>query len=265
MKKEKAIIKTAIEQTLISRSKVIFRLTLSAISLVTTILIWQAVYNANQQISNYTLQEMVTYSFLSFLLNRTSLSIHWRISHDIGTGEINNYLLLPFHYLHFRFLKAFGSRLIADTILSLPVFIGLAWIYKNYLLPPNSLQHLALIFLLVLPLTLFLNLFYTSIIGLSGFWTTEISGLFYLIGSISKFVGGALLPLSAFPTSWQKVLNALPFRYLYAFPIDVYLGKLTMLEIGVGLFVQALWVLSFYIILKIIWHFGIRRHEAYGS
>ncbi len=265
MKKEKAIIKTAIEQTLISRSKVIFRLALSAISLVTTILIWQAVYNANQQISTYSLQEMVTYSFLSFLLNRISLSIHWNISYDIGTGEINNYLLLPFRYLHFRFLKSFGSRLIADTILSLPVFLGLAWIYKKYLLAPSSLQHITLIFLLVLPLTLFLNLFYTAIIGLTGFWTIEVTGLFYLIGSISKFLGGAMFPISAFPNSWQNVLKALPFRYLFAFPIDIYLGKIHPRQIGIGLIVQALWVLSFYIILKIIWHFGIRRHEAYGG
>ncbi len=264
MKKELAIIKTAIEQNIISRSKLLFRLFLSLISLITTIIIWQSIYKTGQQISTYNLYEIVTYSFLSFLLDRISVSTHWRVAHDIGEGTINNYLLLPFHYLKYRITKSWGERVFADFILSLPVFLLLIVIYRNLLIGPASTHHLLLL-LLIIPLTLFLNCFYTTIIGLSGFWTTEISGLFYLIGSISKFVGGALLPLSAFPESWQKILNALPFRYLYAFPIDVYLGKLNLFQIGVGLIVQALWVISFYVILKIIWHFGIRRHEAFGG
>ena len=265
MKKDKTIVKVSLEQTLVSRSRVIFRLILEAISLITTILIWEAVYRANQSIASYSLKELITYSFLSFLLQRISSSVHWRISYDISTGEINNYLLLPFHYLRFRFLKFLGSRLLADTFLSLPVFFGLLWIYKRYILAPQNLQNILLIIFLILPLTIILNLLYTAAIGLTGFWTTEITGLFYLIGGISRFLGGALFPISAFPQSWQMILKALPFRYFYAFPLDFYLGKISNQQIIVGIAVQLLWLISFYSILKVIWHFGIRRYEAFGG
>jgi len=265
MKKDKAIIKTAIEQNLIERSQVIYWLILSSISLITTIVIWKAVYGSGQQIGNYNLNEMVTYSFISFILRRIRIHTHWGVTYAISTGQINNYLLLPYNYLRLRFLKSFGKRIVANQIISLPVFLGLAIIYKSNLLLPGNKTNLLILLFAVIPMTIFLNYLYTTCIGLVSFWTTEITGLFYLIGSISSFLGGALFPISAFPKTWQLVLKALPFRYLFAFPIDIYLGKLNQQQIYLGLIVQVLWVISFYIILRIIWHFGLRRHEAYGG
>jgi ABC-2 type transport system permease protein len=59
---------------------------------------------------------------------------------------------------------------------------------------------------------------------LVAFWADNCWSLLVAHRIVASLLGGLLLPLSLFPRWSQPALDALPFRYMFAFPVDVLLG-----------------------------------------
>jgi ABC-2 type transport system permease protein len=57
----------------------------------------------------------------------------------------------------------------------------------------------------------------------------------------------------------------MPFQWGFAFPIDLLMGRLTPHETWVGFGIQAAWIFGGTVMIKILWHFGIRRYSAVGA
>ncbi len=74
-----------------------------------------------------------------------------------------------------------------------------------------------------------------------GFWFLEVTSLLYIVMTLNFFISGHMLPLDLLPQPWSGILKALPFQYMAYFPAVVFLGKVTGIDLAVGLLAELLW------------------------
>lgn len=68
-----------------------------------------------------------------------------------------------------------------------------------------------------------------------------------------------------FPLVLQGVLKYLPFSALNYTPVMIYMGKFNTNEIIFSIGVQVVWLIIFYVALKVLWKRAIKRLTVLGG
>jgi ABC-2 type transport system permease protein len=74
-----------------------------------------------------------------------------------------------------------------------------------------------------------------------------------------------LVPVTLLPPWAQQVSNFLPFQWTFNFPIVALIGNLSPLQLGAGLAAQALWIVGGFLLVNVVWRFGVRRFSSVGN
>ena len=96
-------------------------------------------------------------------------------------------------------------------------------------------------------------------------WVLEVSTFIFILFAFEYIAGGHLFPLDILPPWLAHALNFTPFPYQLFFPVSVYLGRTTGLELWRGLAIEASWVILFYLVARVTWARGIRKYTAFGG
>jgi len=67
------------------------------------------------------------------------------------------------------------------------------------------------------------------------------------------------------PQPWLTLVELTPLKFLAYFPAAVLLGKIQGQELAIGLAVEALWVVFFILLSRVLFFYGTRRYSAYGG
>ncbi len=102
-------------------------------------------------------------------------------------------------------------------------------------------------------------------IGMIGFWFLEVSSLVFIFMLFSFFFSGQMFPLDMLPGAWGEAVKAVPLQYLAYFPANVWLGKITGPELVRGLWIEAGWVVEFFMIAWLVFRLGVRRYSGFGG
>lgn len=105
----------------------------------------------------------------------------------------------------------------------------------------------------------------TYLLGCLGFWISEVDYLKNAWEQSSNILGGMWVPITFFPDQLQKILDYLPFKYEFYFPVMVFQGKLDMSQVYRGLTIEFIWIVTLFFVLKFVWEKGISRFESYGN
>ena len=73
---------------------------------------------------------------------------------------------------------------------------------------------------------------FEACIGAVGFWLLEVSSLLYIINTLNYFISGHMFPIDLLGEPWATILKALPTQYLAYFPAAVFLGKVQRRELA---------------------------------
>jgi viologen exporter family transport system permease protein len=101
-----------------------------------------------------------------------------------------------------------------------------------------------------------------SSLGLITFWTTRVGPIFQLYIAAELLLSGRLVPMALMPEWVQTLANFLPFRWTFGFPIEALVGNLTTEQLLGGLAAQLFWIVFGSILVRVVWHFAIRRYSA---
>ncbi len=101
-----------------------------------------------------------------------------------------------------------------------------------------------------------------SSLGLVTFWTTRVGPIFELYIAAELLLSGRLVPLSLTPDWVQHLANLLPFQSTFGFPIEALVGNLTDQQLLGGLGAQLFWIMVGSVLVRVVWHFAIRRYSA---
>src|SRR5229473_2828084 len=162
--------------------------------MLTTILLWQAVYagayqtSGQRQLSGFTLNEMIAYLLLVHISRIFSSmpGLAAGIARDIREGTLKKYLLQPIDMIAYlvSYRAAHKAAYIMTSALPYALLFFLCRSYFDKF--PDFLTLLA--FLVSLLLAFAVGFFFEAAIGMIGFWFLEVTSFLYIVNGISYFV-----------------------------------------------------------------------------
>jgi ABC-2 type transport system permease protein len=101
-----------------------------------------------------------------------------------------------------------------------------------------------------------------SSVGLITFWTTRVGPIFQLYIAAELLLSGRLVPMALMPDWVRSIANVLPFQWTFGFPIEALVGNLPTEQLLGGLAMQLLWIVIGAVLVRVVWHFAVRRYSA---
>ncbi len=267
------IFRVSLIERMAYRSDFLLGSILRFLPMITTILLWRAVYLgtgsesavSSKKLGGFTYREMIAYLLLVHISRMFSSmpSLATGIARDIREGTIKKYLIQPLDMIGYLVSYRAAHKCAYITMSCLPyalLFLACAGFFDGF---PDAWTMLA--YACSLLLGFLVGFFFDCCIGMSGFWFLEVTSFLYVINTINFFLSGHMFPLDLLPSSWVTLLKLLPFQYLAYFPAAVFLGKIQGLDLVKGLLLEAAWAVSLVLLARWLYARGLRRYSAYGG
>jgi ABC-2 type transport system permease protein len=241
--------------------------------MLTTILLWQAVYAGAQatagqkKLSGFSYDEMIAYLLLVHISRMFSSmpGLAAGIARDVREGTLKKYLIQPIDMIGYliSYRAAHKMAYIATSALPYGFLFVLCWPYFANL--PSLETGPVVAYVISLLLGFLIGFFFEATIGMIGFWFLEVTSLLYIVNTLNFFVSGQMFPVDLLPPPWDTLLKALPFQYMAYFPAAILVGKVEGPDLIYGLLREAGWVLAFVVVSRWLYRLGLRRYSAYGG
>jgi ABC-2 type transport system permease protein len=239
--------------------------------LITTILLWHAVYKGAEKegggrlAGGFTLHQMIAYLLLIHISRMFSSmpGLSAGIAYDVREGHIKKYLLQPLDLIGYllAYRAAHKAAYIATSAL---LYACLFWRCSDYFDGlPDPLTFLGYVASLLLAFVI--GFFFETAMGMVGFWFLEVSSLLWVVNTLNFFVSGQMFPLELLGHPWDVILRSLPFQYLAYFPAVVFLGRVTGVDLVRGLLIESAWAVAMIVLSRWLYARGLRRYSAYGG
>jgi ABC-2 type transport system permease protein len=224
------------------------------------LVVWSTV--AEQQggsVGGYTPGALAAYYIVWTLVrNINNVFTPFRWEWRIREGQLSGQLLRPLFPIVEDLAFFLGWKPVV-ILLWLPIAAFLALVFQPVLNP--SPLAMAVFPVSLLGAYLIRSLNQTSL-GLITFWTTRVGPIFELYIALELLLSGRLVPLSLMPDWVQRLADVLPFRWTFGFPIEALVGNLSQAQLLGGLAMQLFWIVVGAILVRVVWHFAIKRYSA---
>lgn len=211
-------------------------------------------------IEGFTLEKMIWYYVATETIIMSLIPVHRHIEREIREGDVAIRLNKPYSYLLFHFSTTLAEGSFKALLL---VLVGgtMTW----YMVGPLSFDFSAIPALLVTyGVTMALNFSYAALIGLTAFWTEDVTGLFFVMDRLKWLLGGFLLPVTLFPEPLRSWAEVLPFQLMIYAP-----AKLAVEFTWSGWFDlllrQGALLLVFAAATSLVYALGVRRLNLNGG
>lgn len=258
-----AVIRFDWQSSLEYRSYFFFWAVVESLPFLIMFFLWTFIYSGQDTVGGFNLSQMITYYFLVYLIDRMTITyIEWNIANRIKSGQFASFLYRPMSH-RVTYLASSTSQRILRALITMPVFVVGLLVFGKYF-QGASAANLGL-FLLSLPVAWLLNYFFAMFAGYAAFWLEKADAVIYFRWSLNFYLSGQMLPLSFYGKTLSGILNLLPFRSTFGFPIDLYLGRLSQSQIASGFAVGIFWLLAFIVIERLLYARGIKKFKAIGN
>lgn len=239
--------------------------------MLTTILLWTAVYKGAEdstgrtEIAGYKWREMIAYLLLVHISRMFSSmpGLAGGIARDIRDGSLKRYLIQPLNLVGYLLSYRAAHKVAVIATTSLPYALMFAVCYKFFDRLPDAWTFAAYVASLLMSFVVGFAL--ETCIGMIGFWMLEVSSILYVIMTLNYFISGHMFPIDLLGEPLATILKALPTQYLAYFPAAVFLGKVTGAKLVAGLLQELAWASGLLIVAGLLYRIGLRRYSAYGG
>jgi ABC-type uncharacterized transport system permease subunit len=184
---------------------------------------------------------------------------------DVIEGRLTSKVLYPKDYFVFRFFSLLGRRVQRNS-LEILTFVITAFIATYFFGPiQNTNPQSILILLLFIPISYFVN-------NTLGFWAgslafflkdkREFSAVQDAYNTTKVMLFGLIIPLDQLPFS--SFFSFLPTAYFVHHPMQIYLGKYSLVEIIQTFFFGIMWCLLLWVFARMTFRLGLKKNEAVG-
>ena len=132
------------------------------------------------------------------------------IETDFRSGKLAYLIPRPISYLGYVFAEGCGQAVVYITALGIISYI-FTWGFAGAI--TISGWGLVVVFVSTL-LAVILSIIFKMIIGLLAFWMHHVDPVAWIWEKSLFALGGLLMPLSAYPSGWQKVAKYTPFSVI---------------------------------------------------
>jgi ABC-2 type transport system permease protein len=266
-----AIFRVSLAERMTYRGDFLLGTILRFLPMVTTILLWQAIYAGSRkpvlgssQIT-FAYKEMVAYLLLTHISRMFSSmpGLAGGIAREIREGTLKRYLTQPIDMIGYLLAYRVAHKVTYIVMSSIPYAL-LFFICRGFFDRFPDLPTLAA-YAVSLVLSFLVGFFFEVSVGMVGFWFLEVTSLLYIVMTLNFFISGHMLPLDLLPEPWAGLLKMLPFQYMAYFPAVVFLGKVQGAELFYHLLKELLWAVFFMGAARGLFRLGLRRYSAFGG
>lgn len=267
------ILRITLAERLVYRGDFALGTLMRFLPIITQIFLWWAVFESvgagqteNARLAGYTFHNMVAYYLLSMLGRAFSSmpGLSSQIARQIREGEIKKYLIQPIDMLGFMLLGRVAHKVAYYSVATLP-FALVFFLCRGYFTEGLPSSSTTLAFILSLVMAFLLGFYIDACIGLIGFWFLEISSLLFIYMLLNFFLSGHMFPLDLLPEPWHTLVDFLPFKYMAYFPAAIFLGKVEASRVWWEISVEALWLVAFIVLSRVLYARGLKRYSGYGG
>lgn len=224
--------------------------------------IYKALYGGKTEVDGITMAMVTTNFILSMGLSAVFCVDDYFLPSKIWDGSIANELLRPVSFKGRMVAENLGNAGFNFIFHFMPaLFICVLTIGIN---PPDS----PLMFVLFL-VSAFLGygvLWTISFaVQMTAFWLVNIWSLITIKNVFINVLSGSMIPLWFMPDWMSGVLQLTPFSSIYFAPVQIYLGQLSLQEIGFRYLVQMGWMILIYLVGNLLWIRGQRKLVVQGG
>ncbi|MEY4190616.1 MAG: hypothetical protein RIR17_1352 [Planctomycetota bacterium] len=268
MRKYWNIGKLALKERLTYRGDFLFSTILRFLPMVTSILLWRAVYESSEQseLSGFSFKQLISYLLLVHVSRMFSSmpGLASNLARDIREGVIKRFLIQPVDMIGYLISYRVAHKIayISTSILPYGLLFGSCWSFFDTFPSFKGM----LCFPISLMIGFLIGFYFEAFLGILGFWFLEVTSLLYVVTTLSFFLSGHLIPLDLLDSSpLFSVLKHMPFAYLAYFPAAIFLQKVHDDELIVRLVIGLGWALFFYLLCRIFLALGLKKYSAYGA
>lgn len=267
MRKYVTVFTVALADRLVYRVDFFVSTFLMFIPIVTTVLLWRAIYGGADRtdIGGLRYPEMVSYYLLVMVVRAfgSMPRLASTVASDIRDGELRKYLLQPISYLGYQWTLRVAHKLVYFVMAAGP-YAAVFWLCRSFL--PEWPDGGALCLCVVsLVLAGAIGFFINALLGILGFWFLEIASFLHLFMTVQYFLSGHMFPLALLPPAVRDVVACLPFAYETYYPTLVLLQRTELASPLEVIAVQASWVGVLAAVTWWAWSRGLRRYTAFGG
>jgi ABC-2 type transport system permease protein len=250
--------KVSFQERMEFRWNILMYMSVAVLPALVAIYLWSSVYNS--QNNQEGLRNIVTYYIVAAFVGWRIHPYHWNVMWEILQGRMATALLRPMSFPARTFWYEAGGRMWSTT-LTTPFFVIFAIAMgSNFKAPDNIWNWVYAIVAFTISYVMYF--FMTFTLGLLAIWQNQPEGFFVLFGVGSQWLGGTFVPLALMPDWISRILEWLPFAYVYSLPVKLFMG-LPPEAIWQGFGVQLLWLAISYVIFKLAWQKAVTRFEVY--
>jgi ABC-2 type transport system permease protein len=265
MRKYLGLFKISFEQEFVYRLNFVMWRVRNILQILVAYFLWTTLFIGRGEIFGYNQNQILTYIFGVLIVRALVLSSRAiDVSGEIASGDLTLTLLKPINFFKYWLTRDFSSKALNLFFAFFETLFLVLILRVPFFFQTNFSFLLLFSFSLILAILIFF--FLTLLIDMFTFWVPEMewAGQFIFIVIITEFLSGAIFPLDILPQALQKVIYLLPFPYLIFFPVQIYLGKLTLVSVLGGMMVEGFWVITLGLIVNFMWKKGLLRYEAAG-
>lgn len=261
------IFRVALIERMTYRSDFLLGTILRFLPIVTTVLLWRAIYEGSGQaeLGGFNYREMIAYLLLTNISRMFSSmpGLAGGIAREVREGTLKRYLIQPLDLLGYL-LSSRVAHKVAYITMSFVPYAGLFYLCRGYFDGfPDPLQMLA--FAASLVLAFVVGFYFEASVGMVGFWFLEVTSVLYIVMTLNFFISGHMLPLDLLPQPWSGLLKVLPFQYMAYFPAVVFQGKIRGTELLLHLALELFWAVAFAVLARTLYRAGLKRYSAFGG
>ncbi len=240
------ICKIRIQKALAYKFDVFANIILQCIVMFAASFFWRALYEGKEYVQGVKMEDMLTYTVISSLMAIFfTTCVEDRVIDSIIDGIVATDMMKPINLYGMYFAEDFGNVISLMFQNGLPIFL-IACVFIKIPNPPNALCFFA--FLISLILGFLINWMFAAIFSMWAFSAISMKPMVHLKRHIVRLLSGSIVPMWFFPEWMQSILNVLPFKYMYQLPLSIYIGKISIGEVGKELLIQTCWIFILIII-----------------
>lgn len=239
-------------------SKILFCILLYLIQMY----IWKSVNLANdtelyniEYMSGYVLISSIISVFIAFDMNYIPV-----IEAKVRSGSIGEELVRPVNFLSYNFFEYLGKCLfkLLFNVIPLCIFFALFGITAKIQL--TNIGYFCVAILFAVSIFFLMNM----ICGMLSFWFLTIGNLHIIIDSSITLFAGSVIPLWLIPEKYYFIFEVLPFKYLFYYPISIFLGLIDGTQIVYIFLSEIIWAVCLFALAVFIYSRGIRKLQILG-
>ncbi len=228
--------------------------------------LWDSVFrDPGREVFGYDRAKILTYVLGILIVRAFVLSARAvDVAGEIARGDLSNWLVRPISYFRYWFVRDLSSKLLNLIFVFFELGILLLVLKPPFFVQKDALFIGGFVISVGLAIVLFFTILFLS--AMVAFWMPEAIWpvQFLVVAVIIELLSGALFPLDILPDSLQRILYLTPFPYLIFFPLEVYLGKTTLVLLLRGVFINLVWIVIGGILLNLSWRRGVKAYRAEG-